>query len=841
MAFPSYWNKLYNGINVERSDIPSITDSEISYLASAGVKHVRVFVQIDEGFTWPTTLNMGSFGTTWAFFDKLKAAGIACMLAIRTNTVSSVGPVTQTIIRTRLATVAGWCRQFAEYLKSRYGEEWAFLDIYNEPFLNSSDEWWGYAQTILNEIRRTTADFTVIVQGNNADQINGVWNWDFIAPLVNKEPLVDASAKTVYAFHYYREMNFSHQGLTWAGYGNIVNRHYYSDGSPGSEGGLSQSKIYADMARVGLWSQTKGVFVIMNEGGITKPTGSYSTPLPSEKGDWLRDVRQGLELYSLGWTFWDYAKGFSLTQGSAGSRTFVNDFARGMALGSYYDGVPTLPGGTPSEPPPTPPEPTVYTYTPAHTVAAQTIDGPFNNDVSGGYQDQVNLTQIFDDLGGDYNDPDTGLAARIAAVAQAFADYDSDGAIDDVRITVDGLDDFSVTVKNLTVVPTTAQEPVIADLAIKPNNTPSTTAQVTIPPGGQVGSDSLYAIIGVRNGATVSTPAGWSLDHSFVTTGLYVNFSVYVFKRTLDIGDAGSTVGFTVSAAQASIAACIRVAGDSASQARVYAHAQTAYNGSSHAATVPDVSVAKDKSALLRIVIAETNSIIPNSGPTDATLLYAGWADSNYANALLGIGIAKQSKDEGSAGTDSWPVNFLGNGIVLSMAIAPASTASPTDLKVGSVVDTDTVIVVDPIPESAPPTITASSTVYPKYKEALLDALDGVDLHDGIVKVQLLDLDEYTYSASDEFLDDIPSAALVGPTVTLTGKSITNGVFDANNVTFPNVSGNPSEAVLIYLDSGSDSTSRLVSIITFNGVSVPANGNDIHLNWSDGPEKIFKI
>jgi len=68
-------------------------------------------------------------------------------------------------------------------------------------------------------------------------------------------------------------------------------------------------------------------------------------------------------------------------------------------------------------------------------------------------------------------------------------------------------------------------------------------------------------------------------------------------------------------------------------------------------------------------------------------------------------------------------------------------------------------------------------------------------------------------SASGDNWDDF-DVALVGAKVNLAGATKTNGVADANDTTFTSVSGNSVEAVVIFQDSGTPSSSRMVAIIT---------------------------
>jgi len=125
-----------------------------------------------------------------------------------------------------------------------------------------------------------------------------------------------------------------------------------------------------------------------------------------------------------------------------------------------------------------------------------------------------------------------------------------------------------------------------------------------------------------------------------------------------------------------------------------------------------------------------------------------------------------------------------------------------------------------------------ANAIYPKYKEALLTGDSNIDLESGDVKVILIDTADYTYSAAHDFLDDVAGAAIVATSANLASKTITNGVFDSDNPSFTNVSGDESEALIIYIDTGVASTSRLVAYYDtgVTGLPVTPNGADIQVS-----------
>lgn len=125
-----------------------------------------------------------------------------------------------------------------------------------------------------------------------------------------------------------------------------------------------------------------------------------------------------------------------------------------------------------------------------------------------------------------------------------------------------------------------------------------------------------------------------------------------------------------------------------------------------------------------------------------------------------------------------------------------------------------------------------ANAIYPKYKQALLDASANVDLNDSTVKVALIDTGVYTYNAAHEFYSSV--SGVVGTPQTINNTTVTDGLFDGDNVTYTAVTGNSAEALLIYIDTGSAATSRLVAWIdtSVTGLPVTPNGGDISITWN---------
>lgn len=135
--------------------------------------------------------------------------------------------------------------------------------------------------------------------------------------------------------------------------------------------------------------------------------------------------------------------------------------------------------------------------------------------------------------------------------------------------------------------------------------------------------------------------------------------------------------------------------------------------------------------------------------------------------------------------------------------------------------------------------------IYTKAKEAFLSG--SINIPSDNIKAVLVDFADYTVNlATHQFLSDIPSGGRVGTTPNLAGKSVTGGVFDATDATITAVSGDPSEIVVVYKDTGSAATSPLISYHDTQSdgstpISVTPNGGDITLVWDNGTNKILRL
>lgn len=120
-----------------------------------------------------------------------------------------------------------------------------------------------------------------------------------------------------------------------------------------------------------------------------------------------------------------------------------------------------------------------------------------------------------------------------------------------------------------------------------------------------------------------------------------------------------------------------------------------------------------------------------------------------------------------------------------------------------------------------------ANALYPKIKEALLQG--DVALDTDTVKVALVDTGAYTYSSAHQFLSSV--AGITATSGALASKTFTNGTFDSADPVFTAATGAVSEALVLYVDTGTAGTSRLIAYYDtgVTGLPVTPNGGDINV------------
>lgn len=133
-----------------------------------------------------------------------------------------------------------------------------------------------------------------------------------------------------------------------------------------------------------------------------------------------------------------------------------------------------------------------------------------------------------------------------------------------------------------------------------------------------------------------------------------------------------------------------------------------------------------------------------------------------------------------------------------------------------------------------------ANVLYDPGRDAFLNG--DIDFTNDTIRVYLVDTADYAFSASHQYLSQVPSASRVAFAV-LAGKSTSSGIADANDTVLSNVTGDPCEALVLCKWTGDESTSLLIGYIdtAAAGLPVTPNGGDITITWDNGANKIFKL
>lgn len=128
---------------------------------------------------------------------------------------------------------------------------------------------------------------------------------------------------------------------------------------------------------------------------------------------------------------------------------------------------------------------------------------------------------------------------------------------------------------------------------------------------------------------------------------------------------------------------------------------------------------------------------------------------------------------------------------------------------------------------------------FPKGKEKILNG--DIDWNTDSIRARLV-VSTYTYDAAHEFLSSVTK--VTGTTdQTLTTPTITNGVFDADDITFTAVpAGETASSVVLYKFVTNDADSPVLALIdTITGFPKATDGGNITVQWDSGAYKIFSL
>lgn len=133
-----------------------------------------------------------------------------------------------------------------------------------------------------------------------------------------------------------------------------------------------------------------------------------------------------------------------------------------------------------------------------------------------------------------------------------------------------------------------------------------------------------------------------------------------------------------------------------------------------------------------------------------------------------------------------------------------------------------------------------ANMLYTKAKEKILQG--QINLLTDDIRVAIVSNAYIQSMTTDEFLAEVDDHIL-GTPMALTNRSVAGGAFDGDDLNFTGIaSGETSEGVLIYKDTGNPATSPLIYYAdTVTGFPMLTSGAAIEVRWDNGAYKIFSL
>lgn len=119
-----------------------------------------------------------------------------------------------------------------------------------------------------------------------------------------------------------------------------------------------------------------------------------------------------------------------------------------------------------------------------------------------------------------------------------------------------------------------------------------------------------------------------------------------------------------------------------------------------------------------------------------------------------------------------------------------------------------------------------ANDLYPIGMQRLLNK--ELDLDTDVITALLIDSADYTYSTAHDDLADVAGAAQVA-TANLGTLSVANGTFDSADFSWTSVTGDQSEAIILYDNTHANDALFLFLDTSITGMPVTPNGGNINV------------
>lgn len=135
-----------------------------------------------------------------------------------------------------------------------------------------------------------------------------------------------------------------------------------------------------------------------------------------------------------------------------------------------------------------------------------------------------------------------------------------------------------------------------------------------------------------------------------------------------------------------------------------------------------------------------------------------------------------------------------------------------------------------------------SNFLYTKSKTQILNG--NINFSSDSLKLIATNASYIPSQNNDEFVSDIPGSSIIFRSANLANKIVSSGTFDADDLEINGYAGTAFNAIILYKDTGSDLSSRLLCYIN-QAAGLPFAGasseTDVIIFWNNGSDKILSL
>lgn len=135
-----------------------------------------------------------------------------------------------------------------------------------------------------------------------------------------------------------------------------------------------------------------------------------------------------------------------------------------------------------------------------------------------------------------------------------------------------------------------------------------------------------------------------------------------------------------------------------------------------------------------------------------------------------------------------------------------------------------------------------ANLLYGKAKQAFFNG--DIDVVVNPIKILFVDSTYSPNISSDEFVSNVTLSAIKYRSIPLSNVTANLGILDADNLAIADYPGDAFKALIIYQDTGNDSTSRLIAYIEDSvGLPFPGSGSQVTMSiiWNNDANKIIAL